>query len=289
MKKILFQLLFLVAATSLYAQVNLDYQKPPQEILDLVDVPRAPTVVMNTEGDKMLLLYRDSYKDIATLSEEELRLGGLRINPKTNIGSRTNYYNNVKIKGLDGDPMQVKGLPSNPKLANFSWSPDESKMALTNTVSNGVEVWMLDIATAQVSKISEPKVNGNMGNPIRWFKDGNALLVKMIPLSRKELINTAEAVPTGPTISVSDGAKAQNRTYQDLLQNPNDVFNFEQLATSALVKVDMAGNATPFMDAAMYSGVSDSPDGNYWMITTIEKPFSYIVPYQPLSASECCL
>ncbi|RMB59170.1 S9 family peptidase [Dokdonia sinensis] len=273
-------LFFLIATSSVIAQVNLDYQKPPKEILDLVDVPRTPTVVMNTEGNKMLLLYRDSYKDIATLSEEELRLGGLRINPKTNIGSRTTYYNNVKIKGLDGAPMQVKGLPANPKLANFSWSPDESKMALTNTVSNGVEVWVLDVATAQVSKISEPKVNANMGNPIRWFKDGNALLVRMIPLSRKELINTAAAVPTGPTISVSDGAKAQNRTYQDLLQNPNDVFNFEQLATSALVKIDMQGKTTPFMDAAMYSGISDSPDGKYWMITTIEKPFSYIVPYR---------
>lgn len=281
MKKFIFFLLLLFTVGSLYAQVNLDYQKPPKEILDLVDVPRAPSVVMNTNGDTMLLLYRDSYKTIATLSEEELRLGGLRINPKTNIGSRTTYFNNVKIKGVNNGPeRQVMGLPADAKISNFSWSPDESKMAITNTVENGVEIWVLDIASAKVSKLTKPTVNANMGNPVRWFKDNEHLLVKMIPSSRKTLINSAEAVPTGPTISVSDGAKAQNRTYQDLLQNPNDVFNFEQLATSSLVKVDLKGNTTPFMDAAMYNGISDSPDGNYWMITTIEKPFSYIVPYR---------
>ena len=83
MKRINLLSLFLLLTASVVAQVNLDYQKPPQEILDLVDVPRAPWVLMNTEGDTMLLMYRDSYKTIAGLSEEELRLGGLRINPKT--------------------------------------------------------------------------------------------------------------------------------------------------------------------------------------------------------------
>ncbi|MEL6989011.1 MAG: S9 family peptidase, partial [Bacteroidota bacterium] len=262
------------------AQINLDYQKPPEEILDLVDVPRAPSVVMNTDGDTMLLLYRDSYKDIATLSEKELRLGGLRINPKTNIGSRTTYFNNVKIKGVsEKEARQIKGLPENAKLSNFNWSPDETKMALTNTISDRVEIWVLDISTASVKKIATQPLNANMGNPISWFKDGKSLLVRVIPDSRKPLINTEEAIPTGPTISTSDGSKAQNRTYQDLLQNPNDSFNFEQLATSTLLKVSLDGKTSTWKEAAMYNGISLSPDGTYWMITTINKPFSYIVPY----------
>lgn len=281
MKKLHLSLLCLFVLGLAKAQVNLDYQKPPKEILELVDVPRAPTVVMNTEGNTMLLLYRDSYKTIATLSEEELRLGGLRINPKTNIGSRTTYYNNVKIKAVgQNEERAVTGLPQNPKLSNFVWSPDEGMMAMTHTAANGVEVWVLDIAAAKARKLTPAMANANMGNPISWFKSNDRLLVKMIPETRQPLINTAEAVPTGPTISVSDGAKAQNRTYQDLLQNPNDVFNFEQLATSKLVSVSLDGQQKPFKEAAMYSRISASPNGEYWMITTIEKPFSYIVPYR---------
>lgn len=280
MKKLNLLSLFLLLTASVVAQVNLDYQKPPQEILDLVDVPRAPWVLMNTEGDTMLLMYRDSYKTIAELSEEELRLGGLRINPKTNIGSRTTFYNDIKIKGIEEtEAGTISGLPEDAKLSNFNWSPDESKMAFTNTIEDGVQVWVLDLKTATAKRVTEAFVNANMGNPISWFKDGESLLVNMLPATRKELVNTAEAVPTGPTISTSDGSKAQNRTYQDLLQNPNDVFNFEQLATSALVKVNLDGTSTLWKDAAMYSDVSFSPDGNYIMTSTIHKPFSYIVPY----------
>ena len=280
MKKLNLLSLFLLLTVSVVAQVNLDYQKPPQEILDLVDVPRAPWVLMNTEGDTMLLMYRDSYKTIAELSEEELRLGGLRINPKTNIGSRTTFYNDIKIKGIEEtEAGTISGLPEDAKLSNFNWSPDESKMAFTNTIEDGVQVWVLDLETATAKRVTEAFVNANMGNPISWFKDGESLLVNMLPATRKELVNTAEAVPTGPTISTSDGSKAQNRTYQDLLQNPNDVFNFEQLATSALVKVNLDGTSTLWKDAAMYSDVSFSPDGNYIMTSTIHKPFSYIAPY----------
>lgn len=280
MKKISYFALMLFLTTPLFSQENLDYQKPPKEILDLVDVPRAPAVVMNSEGDTMLLLYRDSYKTIAELSEEELRLGGLRINPKTNIGSRTVFYNDVKIKGIEEtEARSISGLPQNPLLSNFTWSPDETKMALTNTTDSGVEVWILDLQTAAVSKLTDATLNANMGNPIGWFKDGKSLLLNMLPKERKQLINTAEAVPTGPTISTSDGSKAQNRTYQDLLQNPNDIFNFEQLATSTLVKQELSGASKQWASADMYTNVSFSPDGKYIMTTTIHKPFSYIVPY----------
>ncbi|MEL6844435.1 MAG: S9 family peptidase, partial [Bacteroidota bacterium] len=92
-------------------------------------------------------------------------------------------------------------------------------------------------------------------------------------------INTATAVPGGPTISISEGAKAQNRTYQDLLKNNIDEHNFEQLAYSVLDKVNLAGERQTWMGRAMYSSVSVSPDRQYVMITTVHRPFSYIVPY----------
>ncbi|MEN8228197.1 MAG: hypothetical protein ABFS38_08590, partial [Bacteroidota bacterium] len=43
------------------------------------------------------LLYRDAFKTIAELSQKEVRLAGLRIDPATNIGSRVTYYNNIEI------------------------------------------------------------------------------------------------------------------------------------------------------------------------------------------------
>jgi len=273
-----FFLLFIVTGL---AQEKLNYQQPSEEILELVNAPLAPSVQITDDGTYMLLLYRDAYKSIRELSEPELRLAGLRINPKTNIGSRTNYYNNIKIKTPKTDEViQVKGLPDTPRLANFSFSPDQSKVAVTNTTSNGVEVWVLDLTTAAVTKVTEANVNANLGDVINWFKDGQSLLIKMLPTSRKALIDVAEAIPGGPTVSTNDGKKAQNRTYQDLLKNPNDEFNFEQLAISELYKVGMDGTKTAWKAPAMYRTISFSPDGKYVMVVTVDKPFSYLVTYR---------
>ena len=272
--------LFMCSFALSTAQENLNYQKPSSEILDLVDAPLAPSVQITDDGKNMLLLYRNQYKSIAELSEQELRLAGLRINPKTNIGSRTNYYNNIELKRIDkGSTTTVKGIPSNARLANFSWSPDQTKIAMTNTTENGVAVWVLDVATATMKQLTAANVNANMRDVINWFKDGDAILVKMLPEDRKPLINAADAVPTGPTISSNDGKKAQNRTYQDLLKNPNDEFNFEQLARASLFRVTMDGTKTEWLPADLYSSISFSPNGEYVMVVSINKPFSYLVTY----------
>ncbi len=277
---IVLSLLACFAFAKANAQEKLTYQQPSEEIMKLVDYDRPPWALINDQATTMVLMYRDTYKSIADLSEEEMRLGGLRINPKTNIGSRTTFYDKVAIQEIGSKTsIEVSGLPEKAKLANVNWSPDQSMIAMTNTNDEGTAVWVLDVKKATARQLTPYSVNANMGNPIDWFENGEALLVKMLDDNRKPLIDTRVAIPDGPTISTSDGSKAQNRTYQDLLKNPADEHNFEQLALSKLVKVDLEGNVENFLPAAMYRAVSFSPDGSHIMVTQLQKPFSYIVTY----------
>lgn len=260
------------------AQVDISYQEPPKEILELVDAPGVPTPIFDYKNENIVLLNRSRFKSIAELSETELRLAGLRINPVTNIGSRTNYYTNVSLMKVgDREEKAVAGLPEKPVLANFSWSPDQTKMAFTHTTSKGVELWVLDIASATCKKLSEANLNANLGSPFEWFDSSDKLLVKFIPDDRQPLIDKSTAVPTGPSVSVSDGTKAQNRTYQDLLKDKADEFNFEQLVRSTLYTVDLNGKKDFWKETAMYAGFNFSPDGVYVMVETLHKPFSYLV------------
>ena len=277
----IFLSLFLMWSTLNFGQVNLPYQTPDQSILDLAEAPLAPRIDMDRNGENIIFLYRNNYKTIEELSETELRLGGLRINPVTNIGSRTTFYSDIKMrKGREGNPQDISGLPKNGRFAYVTWSPDQQYVALTNTTKTGVELWFINIKNSQAKKLTEDNLNANMGRPYTWLKDSQALLVKTLPSSKNDLINPKEAVPEGPTISVSEaGVKAQNRTYQDLLKNPNDEYNFEQLTKSDIKKVTLNGNSTDWKSTDIYQGINFSPDGNYVMVTTIDKPFSYLVPY----------
>ena len=260
------------------AQENVTFQKPSKSILDLADYQRAPSVSMDNKKEYMLLTYRNTYKTLDDLNQEELRLGGLRINPVTNISSTVTYINNLKIRKIsDKKELQVKGIPENAKITNVSWSPSENKIAFTNTTKKGVELWIIDVPNQIARKITEDNLNANLGSPYTWHNN-NELLIKVLPKNRPALIDTKKDLPTGPTVSTSDGSKSQNRTYQDLLKNKTDETNFDIITTSELYLITTSGEAKLFKSAAIYAGESFSPDGNYIMLTTIQKPYSYIVP-----------
>ena len=269
---------------SILAQENLTYQKPPQEIMELVDYERAPSVLMDSKSENILFTYRNTYKNLEDLSQDEMKLGGLRINPTTNISSALTYVNNLKVRKFKGkDLIQVTGLPTNPKIAYITWSPDEKTVAFTNTTNTGVELWVLDISSAKAHKVTEAKLNANLGSPYTWFANSQSILVKMLPTVRPELINTSKALPSGPTISNSNGLKAQNRTYQDLLKNKMDEQNFETLITSELYEVKFDGSKSVWKEKDMWSSLSVSPDRTYILASKMQRPFSYIVQYDRFS------
>lgn len=280
MRPLFLFLISMALCTISQAQEDISYQKPSEEILSLADVPQAPSISINSEGTKMLLLYRQQYKSIDELSQQELRLAGLRINPKTNSGSRETYFFDIKLMNVgEKGEIAVKGLPQNARISNLSWSPDEKFLSFTNTTNTGVELWVIDVDKHAAKKLTDSNLNANLGSPYIWYRDSKRLLVQEIPSTRKPLIDKKEAIPTGPRVSISEGTEAQNRTYQDLLKDKADEANFEQLALSQVVTIDLNGDATPWKDAGMYGSFSFSPDGQYILISEMHRPFSYLVPY----------
>lgn len=262
------------------AQSDFPYQKPDTDILSLADARPAPSIRIKADASLAVLLFRNAYKSIEEMAAPEMKLAGIRINPMTNSPSRITYFNDVKILDiLSGAEYSVDGMPVSPSLSNFVWSNDQSMMAFTNTVKEGMELWILDVNQKKVKKLTDPILNANIGNVFIWSKDDKSLLLTTLVKDRKPLLDGKFAIPTGPVITENDGQKAQNRTYQDLLKNPVDEQNFELLTTSEISRVNLDGKLSLFKGPAMYVGMSFSPDGSYLLTYELKKPFSYIVTY----------
>ena len=280
MHKIVLYILFFFGIIK--SQGNYSYQKPPPEILELVDITLPPRVLIDENKNFMIYLYRNSYKSIDELSSPEIKLAGLRLNPNSSSRSRTNYYNNImisKMDQIDKSAKKIKGLPKNPKLANIKWSPDQTKIAMTNTKEEGVELWYIDLEKLTAKKLTGPKLNASLGDVITWYQDSKNILTKFKLKNSPDIIDGEDVVPTGPIISSNDGKKAQNRTYQDLLKNEVDEKNFETLARSVLSKVSLKGKTKLLAKKNLYHEIDFSPDGKFILISIIQKPFSYLVPY----------
>ena len=275
-------ILLLIIGTFFFAeaQESLTYQTPSEEILQLADYTAAPSIRMSHDKQYAAFLYRPTYKTLADLNQQEVKLAGLRINPITNISSTLTYFDNLKIKSISAkEEIQVSGLPANPKIAYVTYSPDSKRLAFTNTTATGVELWVVDLSKAIAKKLTSDNLNANLGSPYSWFKDGTKFWVNKIPANRKSLIDTNKELSQGPIVSTSDGQVSQLRTYQDLLKNPQDEANFETLITSEIYSVDLNGQETKWKDADLYIGQSLSPNGEAVLLTVLKKPFSYLVPY----------
>jgi len=262
------------------AQVDLKYQTPPKEILELINSPLTPSVRLDNDGVWMILLENAPFKSIEELAAQEYRLAGIRINPKTNGGSRGGFNVNISLKNIaSGEEFQVTGLPEKLKISDVSWSPDYQKIAFSNTTSKGIELWYIDVITKEAKKLTNPLLNGVFnGAPYEWARDGQSLICMFINPDRGSLIEDP-GTPEGPVIQENLGKKAPSRTYEDLLKNRIDEANFDYFASSKLVKVDLNGTITNMTAPDIYSGFSQSPNGEYIITETIKKPYSYLVPY----------
>lgn len=264
-----------------YAQKDLQYQTPPPAIADLANAPLTPLVSVDAEGKWMLLLERPGYPSIEELAQPELRIAGLRINPRTNGPSRSSSYNGLTLKNIEsGESYPIEGLPADPQIENVSWSPNGQHIAFTITRPNGLELWITDVTGREARRLTEARLNDAMGGtPYDWFPDNKAILAKLTVEERGEAPVEAPA-PEGPVIQETTGEKAAVRTYQDLLEDPHDEALFEYYSTSQLVHIDVeTGEQKNFGPAGIIAETSISPDGQYIFTGTIHRPFSYLVPY----------
>lgn len=274
-------LLLFVMLNTMQAQKDKGYQKPPAAIADLIEAPQTPDVSINASGEWMMLMGKPGYPSIEALAQEELRLAGIRINPRTNGSARARSYNGLQLKNIKtAKDFQVKGLPKTLMVENASWSPDGTKMAFTNSVATGLELWMVDVKTQTAKALTKAIVNDAMrGLPYSWLSDNKTIVVKTVLADRGEA-PTLSPIPPGPIVQQTTGKEAPVRTYQDLLKNPYDEELFSYYASSQLLSIDVTtAKQRTLGEPGIHTSISPSPDGNYLLIATAQRPFSYLVPY----------
>lgn len=252
---------------------------PSQELVDLVDGARTPSVSISPDRETLLLQHIPALPSIEELAQPELRLAGIRINPNTSGPSRPGTITGFTLRDMiNGTDREVTGLPDNPRITNTSWSPDGSYISFLNTTATHIELWLVDTSTAEASRLSGLSVNNTYyGSPYSWSADGTSLLVQTVPVERGDL-PVRELIPTGPVIQENIGAARPARTFQDLLQDSHDERLFDYYFTSQLVEINLDGDYKLLGEPAIFRSVNISPNGEYIMVNLTERPYSYRVP-----------
>jgi dipeptidyl aminopeptidase/acylaminoacyl peptidase len=277
MRHFLFILAFFLFQISLHSQ-NSGYQVPPAEIRAIIDAPQTPTVNVDSKGTWMLEMSAPGYPSIEDLAQPELRLAGVRINPRTFGPSRAGSYNGLTLVHLTtGQRFPVARLPSDSRISSVSWSPDEKSIAFVHTSSTGLQLWVLDVAGKQAKQLEGFYVNGVYGRSYSWLSNSKELLVKAVDGTPGKLPDEP-LVPSGPSIQENLGKAAPSRTYQDLLKNSHDENVFTILMSSKMLIVSLDGQIKETGIKGTIKSFDPSPDGRFILSETIQQPYSYLVP-----------
>lgn len=275
MRRTLFAL-SLLATTIAYGQDNVTYQRPPAVIEELLLAKPVPYVSVDKKGELMILIDRNSYPTVEELAQPELRIAGLRLNPRNFGPSRIVYHAGYQLKNIKTkEVFPITGLPQDFRGFQLTWSPDGKLAAFTNSLNDRVDLYVIDIATKAARKVNQASLNTALGQSFFTWLDNNRLVYKVVPAGTGAL-PAAPAAPKGPVVQESKGRNAASRTYQDLIKSPYDEQLFAYMTNAQLVINDLQSEKL-IGKPGIYAGYSVSPDKQYLLVREINKPFSYLV------------
>lgn len=265
----------------LHAQLNTGYQTPPPSIQALADAPPTPGASLDPTRTTLLLLTREAYLTVAELAQPELKLAGIRANPATNGQSRSYQIRGFELVTVLGAAKRtVQGMPANPRIGETRWAADGKHFAFVHDADDRMELWVVDVATAQARKATDLPVNAFLpGASYQWHPDGKTLLVRVMPENRGAK-PTDSNVPKGPAIQENMGRSAPLPTYTDMLKNAADEAKFDYYATSQLALVTLQGSVARVGQPGIYRSAEFSPDGKFVLVQAVVRPYSYLVPFQ---------
>ncbi|MFN0171506.1 MAG: prolyl oligopeptidase family serine peptidase [Bryobacteraceae bacterium] len=258
-----------------------NYRKPAKPILDVLDSPATPRVLLSADRRHLLFAQGVRYPAIVDLARPMLRLAGYRIDPRNNGPHRPPYFVSLELQPLpDEGPLPPKrpiALPPGAKIGVPEWSPDGHRFAFLRFLETKVELWVYHVATNKFTRVAEP-VNAALGDCYDWLPGSQSLLVELIPSGRGAAPEPPEA-PAGPNIQESSGSTAPVRTYQDLLTSASDERLFEHYAASQLAIVNAAdGSTRPLGPPGLFREFIASPDGRFFFVARLSRPFSRLHP-----------
>ena len=268
------------AAAVLSAQ---GWVEPPAEIADAVLAPRYLNVTLNQaspDGRWFLNVVGDGPVTMDRFSRPFDELGGQFLEPQANRHRNLSIRSSAGLQVIsasDGSVTDIE-VPGGARVSAAQWSPDGSGLAFYVHTDDETHIYVADPESGDSRRITRDPVLATMVTNFEWTSNGAEIATVLVPEDRPGR-PMEPTVPAGPEIKQTEDGRNVLRTYASLMATPYDESLLQwhvtgQLATIAVDNRDV----TRVGDPAMLRSFDFSPDGRHARVTTMQEPFSYVVP-----------
>ena len=272
------------------------YMAPPDAIVEILDAPPTPGVLVGPAQDVIVLVESRSMPPIAWLARPMHRLAGYRIDPRNSgpwsaptiaamtirslAAARATNGNGNGSGSADTDDNGGFRIvaPAGTTLGWPAFAPDGSHLSYAVLRDTGIELWVADLVAQQPRPLTSAALNATWGNPCEWLADSSGVLCRFRQSARGSPPNPPRA-PNGPNVQTNDGEQSPVRTYQDLLSSAHDEALFQYHFTSQIATVALAtGSRTDIGAPGLYASVNGAPDSQHMLVERVVPPFSRLLP-----------
>jgi dipeptidyl aminopeptidase/acylaminoacyl peptidase len=273
-------MLFAACLLSLAAHAT-DWQRPPQDVLEVLHAPQLPWVWTAPSGAHLLLADPVEYPPLADFAAGWYELGGMRVEPATGGYHARHGGTSPRLVAVDsaGAAPVPLALPEGAEVHGVTWTVDGERFALTVDDGERFGLWVGDVSGA-LKQLEGVALNPLFGGAVQWMPDQKRLLVRQVPAGRGAP-PTPPVIPAGPETAESSGGSARS-TYEarNLLKTAYDDALFDYYTASELVLINPKRDKRTLLGAAApYTSASPSPDGEYLLIERLAGPWSHEVAW----------
>ncbi len=275
-KKSVIFLLGLVIFGTLFGQ----YRVPDSRIREVYEITKPPYVIFKPFTDFGCEISYDPKIELIEIAEADIELAGNKFSPRLNATKKFYQTNSFSLVDFSNESKTAINLDKYQGIRTSFYSFDHSKAIMTYDLEDGVSFILVDFTTKKIVEYPEIRLNGAMGEPhVQWLANQKEVLIGMIPQERGEKPNS-DILPDSPIIEETSGKLSQLRTYTNLLKSPQDEALFDYYFTSQIAIVNLKSKKIKKIGKpGIYRSASISPNNKLLIVTQINKPYSYTVPY----------
>lgn len=267
------------------------YLTPAPEIARIITAPRHENISLtNLSPDQRYFLHSLSggLPSLADYAKPHHLLGGIFIDPAANrarsftTGTGTGFE---LISAAGGSKIRI-AAPSGALVSSASWSPDGKRVGFFAHFPDATYLYVADVANGKTRRLTGTPVLATLVTSFDWTEDGNSIITVLVPEKRGPAPQEP-VVPQQPQIRLTQDGENKLRTYASLLADPHEKALLEYYTTGQLASVDVnRGRVRKIGSPAMIRSIDPAPSGDYFRVTTMQKPFSYIAPVSSFATVE---
>jgi dipeptidyl aminopeptidase/acylaminoacyl peptidase len=268
------------------------YITPPEAIAKLITAPRESNVTYSapSPGARKYFMrtVSDGLPSLQLVGKAHYNLGGLQIDHGANRERSLTMRSAAGIEITEwssGKKIPVV-VPTGARVSSPSWSPDGTQIAFLALFPDATHIYLADPATGKSRALTTKSLLATAVNDFNWSADGKSIITVVVPDNRgaepKESV-----IATGPMVRINENNKIKTRTYADLVMSPFEKDLLEYHITGQLAVIDVKSRAVRKVGApGIIRAINPAPDGQYFRVTYIDKPFSYILPVSSYGTSD---